>query len=221
MRLRTPDAALLAPMGGPRSSPVVGPPITSLPVNARRRETAVRNRSKAVGPNASGPTDTPHAQRTLPSSPRALAGTRKAGTHSRDDQTPSRSAEEISQVDFPGPPGPGRERGITAQGSPRAVFRRALARGNLTVAEIVAREVGHIDLREALELTALVARSDRSRARRMGARWLERWLAEAKPPIDDAVTVAANLAGLGGQLHDVALDALRALLPAAPAPDDR
>ena len=134
---------------------------------------------------------------------------------------PRRFPKEISQVDFPRPPGPGREGGITAQGSPRAVFRLALARGNLTVAEIVAREVGHIDLREALELTALVARSDRSRARRMGARWLERWLAEAKPPIDDAVTVAANLAGLGGQLHDVALDALRALLPAAPASDDR
>jgi hypothetical protein len=83
----------------------------------------------------------------------------------------------------------------------------------VTVAEIVAREVGHIDLREALELTALVARSDRARARRMAARWLERWLAEAKPPIDDAVTVAANLAALGGQLHEVALDALRAAVP--------
>jgi hypothetical protein len=100
---------------------------------------------------------------------------------------------------------------MTAQGSPRAVFRRALARGNATVAEIVAREVGHLDLQEALELTALVAVKDRARSRRMAARWLERWLGETRPSIDDAVVATANLAALGGELHAVALTALREL----------
>ena len=38
---------------------------------------------------------------------------------------------------------------MTAQGNPRVVFRRALERGNLLVAETTAREVGVIDLPEA------------------------------------------------------------------------
>jgi len=46
---------------------------------------------------------------------------------------------------------------MTAQGHPRTAFRRAIERGNLVVAEIEAREVGQLDLGEALELTALVA----------------------------------------------------------------
>jgi hypothetical protein len=80
------------------------------------------------------------------------------------------------------------------------------------VAEIVAREVGHLDLHEALELTALVAVKNRARSRRMAARWLERWLGETRPSIDDALTAAANLAALGGELHAVALAALREMV---------
>jgi hypothetical protein len=38
------------------------------------------------------------------------------------------------------------------------VFRRALERGNLLVAEATAKEIGRISLAEALELTALIAR---------------------------------------------------------------
>jgi hypothetical protein len=54
------------------------------------------------------------------------------------------------------------------------ILRRALERGNLVVAEITARELGRIDLAEALELTALAAIKKHARARRMAARWLER-----------------------------------------------
>jgi hypothetical protein len=62
--------------------------------------------------------------------------------------------------------GPGTEAStITAQGHPRTALRRALERGNLVVAEIEAREVGQLDLGEALELTALVALRDRERGR--------------------------------------------------------
>src|SRR5205823_6582841 len=44
-----------------------------------------------------------------------------------------------------------------AQGSPRTIYRRAIEHGNLMLAEVTAREVGHFTLGEALELTALVA----------------------------------------------------------------
>jgi hypothetical protein len=48
-------------------------------------------------------------------------------------------------------------------GHARAAFRRATARGKLVGAEIEAREVGRLDLSEALELTALMAPRDRER----------------------------------------------------------
>jgi hypothetical protein len=96
------------------------------------------------------------------------------------------------------------------------VFRRALEHGNLMVAEVTAREVGHIDLREALELTALIALSDRPRSRRVAARWLQRWLDEsASPSIDEVAMVVGCLAALGGPRHDDSLAVLRALRTAA------
>jgi hypothetical protein len=47
---------------------------------------------------------------------------------------------------------------VTAQGHPRAIFKWAIEHGNVTVAEMTARELGRITLGESLELTALVAR---------------------------------------------------------------
>jgi hypothetical protein len=41
---------------------------------------------------------------------------------------------------------------VTAQGHPRAIFARAIERGNLLVAEMSAREVGNLTLEEALRL---------------------------------------------------------------------
>ena len=53
---------------------------------------------------------------------------------------------------------------MTSQGHARTVFRRALERGNLLVAEAQAREVGRVDLSEALAADGLalvsVARDD-------------------------------------------------------------
>jgi hypothetical protein len=46
---------------------------------------------------------------------------------------------------------------LTAQGNPRTIFRRAIERGSLGVAEMTADEVGRLTLGEALALTALVA----------------------------------------------------------------
>ena len=109
------------------------------------------------------------------------------------------------------PPGPERHR-LTSQGHPRTVFRRALEHGNLLVAEATAREIGRIDLREALELTALIALGDPDRGRRASARWLKRWLEEAAAPtIDEAAMIAGALAALGGIRHGEALASLRAM----------
>lgn len=94
--------------------------------------------------------------------------------------------------------------------SSHRILKQALERGNLVVAEITARELGRLDLAEALELTALVATKKPERSRRMAARWLERWLAEAKAPtIDEAAMIGGCLAALGGPCHDVALATLR------------
>jgi hypothetical protein len=58
---------------------------------------------------------------------------------------------------------------LTSQGHARTVFRRALERGNLLVAEATAKEIGRISLAEALELTLLIARKDPRRHPRVAA----------------------------------------------------
>jgi hypothetical protein len=98
---------------------------------------------------------------------------------------------------------------MTTQGNPRTIFRRALERGNLLIAEMTAREVGTLDLREALELTALVAERDRPRSDRYRLRWLQRCLEEKALTIEDAVLVATALSALGGPRHADALTLLR------------
>jgi hypothetical protein len=48
---------------------------------------------------------------------------------------------------------------LTAQGHPRAIFKRAIERGNVLVAEATAREIG-LSLEEALQLVVLYAALD-------------------------------------------------------------
>jgi hypothetical protein len=101
---------------------------------------------------------------------------------------------------------------LTSQGHPRTVFRRALERGNLLIAEAAAREAGTLELREALDLTALVARHEPARTSRFAVRWLERYLNEQRSvTLDDAGLAIALLRALGGPHHDAALSALREL----------
>ena len=71
------------------------------------------------------------------------------------------------------------ERGtlLTAQGSSRAIFHRAIERGNLAVAETTLRaEIPRPTLVDLLELTALIALKEPQRHPRVSARWLQRWL---------------------------------------------
>jgi hypothetical protein len=48
----------------------------------------------------------------------------------------------------------------TSQGRPYSIFRRALERKNLLVAEATAKELPPLNLSDALELTMLIARKD-------------------------------------------------------------
>ena len=101
---------------------------------------------------------------------------------------------------------------MTAQGHPRAIFKRAIERGNVLVADMTAREIGRISLLEALELTALIALKDPRRRARVAARWLLRLLEEHdRATIEEAVLAAGALAALGGPGHDEAHAALAAM----------
>lgn len=101
---------------------------------------------------------------------------------------------------------------MTAHGHPRAVFRRAIERDNLLVAETVLRELGRPSLVELLELTALIARKDPRRFERVAARWVFRYLQEeAAVRLADVQAVVACLTGIGGPRHDEVILALRGL----------
>jgi hypothetical protein len=98
---------------------------------------------------------------------------------------------------------------MTAQGHPRAIFKRAIERGNVVIAEIAAREVGRLTLGEALALTALDAQKGPARRPRYVLRWLRRLLEEDEClTIDEAALAVSALAALGGRGHAEALWAL-------------
>jgi len=98
---------------------------------------------------------------------------------------------------------------MTAQGQPRARFRRAIERRNLLGAEACAREMGVVDLSEALDLVCLVAEVAPARLDGFARRWLAR-LADERPlalgELDLAVTALRALPS------PRAREALRALL---------
>jgi hypothetical protein len=85
---------------------------------------------------------------------------------------------------------------LTAEGHPRAVFRRAIERKNLLVAQTIARELGVVGLDEALELVVLTAELEPPRLDAYARRFVAR--------LADERTLTL------GEL-DVAITALRAL----------
>jgi hypothetical protein len=90
----------------------------------------------------------------------------------------------------------------TSPGRPYAIFRRALERGNLLVAEATAKELPPLSLEDALDLTMLIARKDPRRHPRVAARWLLRYLEEVDDAtIDEAAMAASCLSALSGDRH--------------------
>jgi hypothetical protein len=82
---------------------------------------------------------------------------------------------------------------VTADGSPGAIFWRAIQRGNVIVAESVAREFPELPLDYALALTYLYADKGDRRFERAALRYLERYMAEANPSLRDVARVAVLL----------------------------
>ena len=98
---------------------------------------------------------------------------------------------------------------MTAQGRPRAAFHRAIERRNLLVAETTARELGVIDLTEALDLVCLVAEKTPQRLEAYARRFLAR-LADERPLSLTELDLA--LTALRALPSQRAADALRTLL---------
>jgi hypothetical protein len=68
---------------------------------------------------------------------------------------------------------------VTAQGSALTRYRRALERRYVFGAEIAAREMGFVSLRDALGLLALYAAEDSPKYDRAATRWLARLALES------------------------------------------
>jgi hypothetical protein len=100
---------------------------------------------------------------------------------------------------------------VTAQGHPYSIFRRAIERGNLMVAEATLRaEIPRPSLVDLLDLTALIAMKHPARHARVSARWLQRYLEAADDAtIHDAALAVAALQALGSRHHANALSALK------------
>lgn len=63
---------------------------------------------------------------------------------------------------------------MTAQGSPTTVLRRAIKSGSLRSVDMALIDVPQVDLEDALEILALMARDGDPRRERWARRWLER-----------------------------------------------
>jgi hypothetical protein len=101
---------------------------------------------------------------------------------------------------------------VTSQGHPAAIFRRALERENLPMAEATARELREVTLEDALELTILIARKTPHRHSRAAARWIRRYLQERPDAtLEDVALAAGCLAALDTAHHEGAATTLRAM----------
>jgi hypothetical protein len=75
-----------------------------------------------------------------------------------------------------------------------AIFWRAIERRNVIGAESAAREIPNLPLDYALALVHLYADKRDRRYERAALRYLDRYMAEASPSLQDVATVAALLA---------------------------
>jgi predicted metal-dependent HD superfamily phosphohydrolase len=85
-------------------------------------------------------------------------------------------------------------RSVTSRGHQYAEFRRALERGNVWVAEAVARELQHVWLEDALTLTHLYAEKEHwDKFERAAMKWLRRYLDEKEPTLKNFAKVVRSL----------------------------
>jgi hypothetical protein len=82
---------------------------------------------------------------------------------------------------------------MTLQGTAHGRFQRAIQRPASSAAEMAARELGGLNLAEALDLTLLLRETDRWRHERAAVRWLERLIEERRPTLAEIVLASAAL----------------------------
>ena len=83
---------------------------------------------------------------------------------------------------------------VTAQGSASTRFRRAIERKSVINAELAAREMGRLDLEDALSLVLLYAAADDPRFDRAATRWIGRFCVEEKPSLLELQAAVSALA---------------------------
>jgi hypothetical protein len=72
---------------------------------------------------------------------------------------------------------------LAARVHPRAIFKRAVERGNVVIAKMAAREVGNLTLAEALDLLCLYASAQDAKFERAAVKWLGRFIEEYSPSL--------------------------------------
>ncbi len=85
---------------------------------------------------------------------------------------------------------------MTAQGHPRARFKRAIEGRWVFHAELAAREAGNLTLAEALELVCLYAEAEPAKFERAALRWHVRYVSGAAPSLLQAQIALTALADL-------------------------
>ena len=83
---------------------------------------------------------------------------------------------------------------MTAEAHARVRFRRAIERRALWMAEDAAREMPELSLEDALQLVHLYAERGSPKYERAALRWLERYLAEGSPNLQNFARVVEKLA---------------------------
>jgi hypothetical protein len=100
---------------------------------------------------------------------------------------------------------------VTAQGSPYARLKRAIARGNPTIAMATAAELPRVPLEDALALCLLLLERDPGRYEAAAVRWHSRFCREVRPSLADAQLALASLHALPGTGVDAGAQCLLAL----------
>lgn len=106
---------------------------------------------------------------------------------------------------------------MTAQGAPYTRFRRAVARRNVLLAELAAREMGRLGLADALLLVCLYAADNSPKFEPAAVRWLVRLAREKNEvTLGQLQLAAAALAELRGRHKEEATKTLLQLTTTAP-----
>lgn len=83
---------------------------------------------------------------------------------------------------------------VTAEAHAHVRFRRAIEHGALWMAEDAARELANLPLEDALELVHLYAERGSPKYEAAARRWLQRYLEENAPGLENFAEVVTSLA---------------------------